>query len=157
MCVRYVCASGEDCAYIRTCLFVQVRGHMRVSSLGGYIPGFLRQGGSLDWNSTLRLTACAESPRDLSESFLPVLEVQTPATAIVFRVSTEDRMPIDPDALKVTGWAVSWRPTTTSAMRQFTGSERKERYFPGCLHCALTGSCIYLYLKEPENKFIIAS
>lgn len=157
MCVRYVCASGEDYAYIHTCLFVQVRGHIRVSFLGDYISCFLRQGGSLDWNSTLRLTACPESPRDLCESIWSVLEVQTHATAVFFRVSTEDRMPIDPGALKVTDWAVSWRPTTTSAMRQFTGSQRKERYFPGCLHCALTGSCICLYLKESENEFIIAS
>lgn len=137
--------------------YLSILNIIRISFLGGYISCFLRQGHSLDWNSTLRLTACTESPRDLCESILSLLEVQTHATAVFFRVSTEYRMPIDPSALMVTDWAVSWRPTTTSAMRQFTGSQRKERYFPGCLHCALTGSCICLYLKEPENKFIIAS
>lgn len=132
--------SGED--YACVCLCMKVRGHIQVSFLGGYIPCFLRLGGLLDWNATLRLAASRESPRDLAESILPVLRVQTHATAILFRVTTEDRMPIDPGDLKVTN-----NHFCSEAVHR---KREKRELFPWI--SALTGSCICLYLKEPEKK-----
>lgn len=143
MCVWYICW-GEDYAYIHTYKCLPVRGHLQVSFLRGYFHCLLNQGLSLGWNLPIKKDGCPESPKYLSESILPALDLPGHATAVIFLLEYWGWNANSCD-FKVTNWAVSWTPPTTSAMRCAIGSERKER----CLHWL---SLSFAYISNMQEK-----
>lgn len=88
-----------------------------------------------------------QSPKDLSESILSVLELQIHATAVLLCVCPEDGMRI----LVLARWPID----PPKFNNHFCSEEYHRKWEKGeLLPCmsALTGSCICLYLKEAEKK-----